>query len=242
MDVDELRVAFNLQETLIERIRNFRLDRIAKISADETPVPLGSPYRVVLHLIPGNVFNPSVKFDINSIFERRHEKLSIIHGTTMNGRYNLDGLFTYSSPVDGKYSGYTQLYRNGIIEAVDAWMLREREGYGKVIPGIAFEEKLIQATDIYLKLMSELDVEPPIFIFLSLLNVKEYKIATSNGGFTEYSDFIDRDMLLLPAEVIENHDVRAETVLKPLFDLIWNACGYPKSLNFDESGNWIPRR
>ena len=27
-----------------------------------------------------------------------------------------------------------------------------------------------------------------------------------------------------------------------MFDLVWNACGYPASKNFDAGGNWITRR
>jgi hypothetical protein len=240
MDVDELRVAFNLSETLIERVRNFRADRITKILADETPVPLCSPYRIVLHLIPGNAFNPSVKFDINSVYASRHDKLPIIYKTTMNGRYNLDGFFTYSNTDDGKHSAYTQLYRNGIIEAVDALMLAPREREDETRKFIAYPdfEELIKATTRYLILMSELVIEPPIFIFLSLLHVRDFKLILSGGTFPEFSDSIDRDMLLLPAEVIEEHGVRAETVLKPLFDLVWNACGEPASRHYDENGNW----
>lgn len=247
MDVDELRVAFNLSETLIEKIRNFRVDRIAKIMADETPVPLDSPNRIVLHLIHGNSFNPSVKYDVNSIYPSRHDKLPLIYRSAMNGRYNLDGLFTYSERDDGKHSAYTQLYRNGIIEAVDsrimlpAMKMKGRELPNR-IPGGLFEESLIQATAHYLNLMSELAIEPPIFIFLSLLNVKDYRI-TTGGLFVPHSgDSIDRDMLLLPAEIIEAYGVLPESILKPIFDLIWNACGEPKSLNFDENGNWIKRR
>lgn len=243
MDVDELRVAFNLSETLTDRIRNFRLDRIAKVQANETPVPLGSPHRVVLHLIHGNAFNPSVKFDVNSIYASRHDKLPLIYRSTLNGRYNLDGLFTYSNADDGKHSAYTQLYRNGIIEAVDAQMLAPRERNGvilKYISSVAFEEKLIQATTRYLNLMSELAIEPPIFIFLSLLNVKNYTIPGDiYNGFS--TGPIDRDLLLLPAEIIESYGVETANILKPVFDLVWNACGEPRSLNFDENGHWIVR-
>ena len=244
MDVDELRIAFNLSETLIEKIRNFRLDRVAKIVADETPVPLDSPHRIVLHLIHGNSFNPSVKYDVSSIYANRHGKLPLIYRSAMNGRYNFDGLFTYSERDDGKHSAYTQLYRNGIIEAVDSQMLapREREGVTlKIIPHVPFEEKLIQATTSYLNLMAELAIEPPIFIFLSLLNVKDYRITTGDR-FDPYSGgSIDRDMLLLPTEIIEAYGVHPVIILKPIFDLIWNACDEPKSLNFDENGNWIER-
>src|SRR3972149_8087710 len=51
LDVGELRIAFNLSETTTERIRNFRLDRISKILANETPVPLYDNPKIVLHLI-----------------------------------------------------------------------------------------------------------------------------------------------------------------------------------------------
>ena len=52
LDVGELRVAFNLSETITERIRNFRLDRISKLLANETPVPFYTTPKTVLHLIP----------------------------------------------------------------------------------------------------------------------------------------------------------------------------------------------
>ena len=30
-------------------------------------------------------------------------------------------------------------------------------------------------------------------------------------------------------------------ILRPLFDLVWNARGYPRSENFDSEDNWIAR-
>lgn len=246
MDVDELRFAFNLSETLIDRIRNFRMDRIAKITANETPVPLDSQHRIVLHLISGNAFNPSVKYEINNIYDRKHEKLPLLYRTVMNGRYNLDGLFTYSNVDRGQYSAYTQLFRNGIIEAVDSRIMipsHTTNGmeYPNLIPANQFESYLLQSIAKYLKLMSELVIEPPIFIFLSMLNVKDFVIYT-NRAFDHYTEAIDRDMLFLPGEIIESFDTVPEKIMKPIFDLIWNSCGEPKSLNFDENDNWRESR
>jgi predicted HTH transcriptional regulator len=61
MDVGELRNAFNLSETIIDRIRNFRMDRVGKIIADETPVHLVNNPKVTLHLLPENSFSLSQK-------------------------------------------------------------------------------------------------------------------------------------------------------------------------------------
>lgn len=236
MDVDELRVAFNLSGTLTDKIRNFRVDRIAKILADETPVPLYMDPKIVLHLIPINAFNPSQKYNIEDIYPNRHDKLPLIYGTVLNGRYNLDGIFTYFERSNGKFIGYTQLYRNGIIEAVDSQTIHISDNK-KIIP-YWYEINLIKVLEKYIKLFSELSITPPIFLFLSLLQVKGYKIERKDRYFDEgYS--IDRKLLLLPETIIDNYDNEAKNILKPLFDLIWNACGYQRSLNFNEKGELI---
>jgi len=244
MDVDELRVAFNLSETLAEKIRKFRVDRIAKIQADETPVPLFPFPKIVFQLIPVNAFNPSTKYSIESIESNAHDKLPLLYRSVRNSRYNLEGLFTYSDNENGKFSAYTQLYRNGIIEAVDALILKPRGANNtiiKIIPA-SYEEKLIKATTSYLKLLTEFTVEPPIFIFLSLLGIKNYKIMFGTSSIDSIKSYpIDRELLLLPVEIFQDYNVKVENSLKPLFDLVWNAGGLQKSLNFDENENWITR-
>jgi hypothetical protein len=53
---------------------------------------------------------------------------------------------------------------------------------------------------------------------------------------------IDRDTLTLPETVVEDLNSKPENILRPMFDLVWNACGYPRSRNFDADGNWLKRR
>jgi len=67
MDVVELRNAFNLSETIIEKIRNFHKNRVANIVADETPVPLCHNPKIVLHLILISAFSPAQRYDIETI-------------------------------------------------------------------------------------------------------------------------------------------------------------------------------
>jgi hypothetical protein len=49
---------------------------------------------------------------------------------------------------------------------------------------------------------------------------------------------IDRDILLLPEVIIENYTDKVENILKPIFDTVWNACGFNGSSNYDEDGEW----
>ena len=52
LDVAEIRAAFALSEALPEKIRGFRADRLAKIIAGETPLPLKEGRMAVLHMLP----------------------------------------------------------------------------------------------------------------------------------------------------------------------------------------------
>ncbi len=237
MDVEELRVSFNLSETIAQKIRMFREDRIAKIYANETPVPFYENAKIVLHLIPVMSFNPGQRYEIKKV-KFLKSNTAPIYCSGWDNRFNFDGYITYSSGRESKSHSYLQLYNNGIIEAVEGLLLKP-DYQGLKIPSVAYEEELINALSRYLDLLKKLNIEPAIFIFLSLLGVKGYTMAIKNFWGDVYP--IDRDILLLPEVVIENYNVEAQHILKPCFDSIWNACGLPESLNYDENGDWNAR-
>jgi len=240
LDVGELRVAFNLSETITERIRNFRLDRISKLLANETPVPFYDNPKIVLHLIPIISFNPAQRYDIGKIASQP-EKMKPIRCGGWNDRYNLDGFLAYSGGREDKSHSYVQLFRNGIIEAVEGLLLQPYKEQ-LIIPSIAYEQELIRSLTEYLSALKTLNVEPPIFVFLTLLGVKGYSMAVDTWRYDiEEIHTIDRDILQLPEVTIESYDVSAEKVLKPCFDSIWNACGFKRSFNYNDEGEWAPR-
>lgn len=240
LDVGELRIAFNLSETITERIRNFRLDRISTIFANETPVPFYDSAKIVLHLIPIISFNPAQSYDIREIASHP-TRMPPIYSGGGNSRYNLDGFLTHCDDQERKSYSYVQLFRNGIIEAVEGLLLEPHKGQ-LIIPSIAYEQELIKSLNAYFSLLKTLDVELPIFVFLTLLGVKGYSMSVDRFKFpTRRSHTIDRDILLLPEIIIESYDVSAEKKLRPMFDSIWNACGFPRSLNYNDKGEWAPR-
>jgi len=235
MDVGALRIAFNLSETITDRIRNFRVDRISKIYANETPVPFYDTAKIVLHLIPIISFNPAQGYDISKIASKPACMLPI-GSSGWNSRYNLDGFLTYSGGREEPPHSYVQLFRNGIIEAVKGWGLRSD---GKKLIYGDDERELINSFKNYLNILKELTVEPPIFVFLTLLGVKGYSMSVDRSRFNIDEVYtIDREVLQLPEVLIENYDDKADKVLRPCFDSIWNACGFPKSKNYNDAGEW----
>jgi hypothetical protein len=236
LDVGELRMAFNLSETLSERVRNFRTDRIAKIIADDTPVSVNNKAKLSLHLVPIISFNPAQYYDI-SIIASKPERMAPIHGFGWSHRYNLDGFLTYSQDREGKVWTYVQLFKSGIIEAVDTSLL---DNGCKIFS--TYEEQLVKSFSIYLSILKNINVEPPIFVFLNMFGVKGYSMGLPEQVRTHDTFPIDRDMLFLPESIVERYDVKAEEVLKPSFDSVWNACGFKRSLNYNEQGEWAPKQ
>lgn len=221
LDVPEIRALFALSETTTERIRNFRRGRLSNIVSGETPVALIKDRpKVILHIIPFGAFDPSVKFDI-SILPKRGERFG----------YNFDGLLKYEAFFQSLADTYLQIFRNGIIESVRVYDFEQ-------IPSELYERELLRDLSDYLLLQKRLGIEPPLFIMLSLLDVKGYTMAITRGKTAA----IDRDALPVPEIMIENIDCDPAEVMRPLFDTVWNAAGWPRSMNYNEKGEWVGQK
>ncbi|MDP3013117.1 MAG: hypothetical protein Q8M92_02660, partial [Candidatus Subteraquimicrobiales bacterium] len=130
---------------------------------------------------------------------------------------------------------------SGIIEAVDEGFTQQSPD-GLSIPSGLYEPALIEAFKNYLRVLTTLNVETPVFVFLSLVGVKGYTMATNTLVFRNERRrdhyLIDRDCLLLPEIIIEDYASNIENLMKNCFDSLWNACGYSSSPHYNEEGKW----
>jgi len=235
MDVSELRVAFDLSGDLSERIKYFRADRLSKLQSNEAVIPLPEPPYIVFHIIPLISFRQGQYYEIDKV---KKTLSTIVPGGDI-ARYNLDGIMKYASVLGKRYDSYVQLFHNGIIEAVDATII-DREFQEKTIPSQTFEVRLIEALSNYLSVLQGMNVELPIYVMVTIIGAKGYKMATSKAWWMNAVS-IDRDIVISRENVIESYEKRPWEILKPCFDSIWNACGYRVSENYDEDGNWRGR-
>jgi Schlafen, AlbA_2 len=244
MGVSELRSAFNLTDTVTERVRAFRAARIAILHGNRTPVPLTPGQgRTALHCIPlASLAGQPVNYDVLKFTNQPAKLPPLVTGGGWNPRINLDGLVTYSGGQEGALS-YTQLFRNGTVEAVEAYWLNVSVGHGgtRTIPYAAVERDLMEYLRRSFEIQKELGVNPPIVVALSLIGTRGLTMASDafsyNRGYA-----ITEDDLILPESMVESFDEPPGKILKPIFDLIWNACGFAKSKNFDDRGNWVQQR
>ena len=103
-----------------------------------------------------------------------------------------------------------------------------------------YERDTIEAVESYLKGYAEFGLTGPLALSMAILGCRG-SYMSSRGSRHGRQHPIDRDAIVLPDVVTDDMNVDIPQVMKPLFDGVWNACGYPYSLNYDEDGNWKPR-
>jgi len=204
LDVGELRDLFAISETIYERVRNFRSERLAQIIAGETPIPIPDSAKIVLHLMPLNSFDPATKYDLSS-FGEKSSQLRPIRAVGWGYRYNFDGFVTYNLLRDSPLAyTYLQIFRSGIVEAVETGLLSVRQNEQKVIPSEAFEGALIDYVGKFLSIQkSLLGAELPIVLTLSLVSVTGYTMTKPERAWPRETYLIEKNHLVLPEILID---------------------------------------
>lgn len=236
LDVAELRQAFTLSDTVVERIRSFRANRLLALGNNEAPVRLTDGALMVLHVIPLQAMTSDYQVDISS--DSRSLNIPPLNATQWNYRINLDGRLNFQSIGNGKNYGYVQLFRNGVIETV---AVQREWNHEKQIPSIGYEESIIRSLQSYFSALNDLGVSTPAYVFLSFLGVKDYTFAVNSHMFWDTPPQADRDNILLPEITIEQWSDAPELVMRPIFDMVWNAFGFARSFNYNETGKWVGR-
>jgi len=247
LDVQEIRSAFLATDSQVERVRSFLQNRLAKIMADETPVPLSSEHRLALHILPLYPFLNHQRLQLSSNRELPSD-FRPIGVSGWDHCYNLDGFLTYHRDYDNRTlnDGYCQVFFDGVVESVYSKILtvrgggRPQSGETGFIGSVAYERNVVDAIENYFKGYIRLGIEAPVVISMALLGCKGAYMFTDFTG--SYYKPIDRDVAILPEVQTGSLDEAVPTIMKPIFDAIWNACGYPCSFNYAENGTWNVRR
>ncbi|AFV02726.1 hypothetical protein UNSWDHB_4 [Dehalobacter sp. UNSWDHB] len=241
MDVTEIRAAFLTGTSFIEQAKSWRMDRLNRLLLNKGATPIEGGAKIVLHLIPLSSMDIQSYLDVK-ILKDQTSNLWPFYTTGMDYRYNLDGFLTFALwPGSVLPHGYVQFFRTGQIESVDIGLLKPLEDNRKFIASIKYEEDVINHTRKYLNAMKSVGIQPPIVIELALLGVRDYYMGVGQR-FARFGtpDLIKEDDLVLPGVLIENWDADLGKLLRPIFDTVWNSCGWSGSLNYDEAGNWRP--
>jgi hypothetical protein len=110
-----------------------------------------------------------------------------------------------------------------------------------LIPSLAFEKEIIEAVDRYVRLLTELQVNLPIFVLLTLLDVKGLYLGVDRNRFWMSEQLgIDRPDIVIPAVTVESVPCDSGMILRPVFDRLWQAAGWNECKDYDQDGHWAP--
>ena len=251
-NVDELRQLFTSAPQIAERIRDFRLDRIAKIAADDSQVKLLDERILTLHVIPFSAFDTRLSLPLDLQYRLYSRFPPIGANQTNNFRINVDGLLTLSNAERQaqKQRAYVQLYHNGIVEAVASSFAR---GEGTTenpfsLTSIKTEVCIVQSSHQFVTNLKALGCSPPFAILVSLLGMKNVPYSFTPIGDQGYVALYDQEAGILDRDQFHFSEVIVNTVyadaqdhakmLRPLFNQIANAAGRASTVSFDGSGQF----
>jgi hypothetical protein len=248
-NVDELRLLFGRAPLLADRIRDFRFDRIAKITANDAPVPLLDGRLLTLHVIPFSAFDTGLSLPLNPrdrLYDGFPPMLSLY---TNSSRINVDGLLTLSSSNRSvkEQRAYVQLFHSGIVEAVASSFLqgnRTPQSLGHLTL-LQTEACIVQYSHRYIRSLMPLGCVPPFTVLVSLIGVKGVPYSFSLGDrvfeVEEQAGILDRDQLHFREAIIDDVEPDANEYakrLRPVLDQLANAAGWATTPSFDASGNF----
>ncbi len=238
--VEELRAMFTQAPTLVERIRNFRQERIQAIRGGNAPVQLFDPVQLILHVVPFSHFEFGARLSIADI-EGDRDAFQPLLGLTADWRVNFDGFLTLTRRHQDaeRYRAYVQIFRTGAVEAVDSSILRSDDG----IDIRKIDATIVRYARAYSAGLHQYGIDPPLAVMASLINIKGYNLITNADNiFGIEKQAADRgDLHLAPVllEEVPSTEPQCGRALQPLLDQLWNAAGVSSAKSFNEAGEYV---
>ena len=180
MTLSELRTAFTVAGSIVERTRRFRDERLATITAPGGPRSYFAKPLCVFHLVPFAGMAEAVQIDFTAGQNLR--KLSPLlaepDGFIRQGdlRYNLDGV-EMRQGIDW----HTQLFRNGCIEYATT-VFFEQSKSPHYLNAWLYQVNVVKLLVRFSALQRAFGIAPPVTLLLSILNAANFHLRVSEGS------------------------------------------------------------
>lgn len=246
LNVDELRGLFTRAPQMAERIRDFRLERVAKIVAGDTPARLQEQNAIIIHVVPFSAFDKPIALPLTDVYNL-YSQFPPLGGSANQFRINIDGLLTLSNSKRDATTqrAYVQVFRSGIVEAVSSILVGDGTSDNPLrATSLQSERYIARWTHEYVSRLINLGCDPPFVVLVSLAGVRgiPYRFTPISGYVADYDQeagLFDRDQLHFTGVIIEAlppDPYEYAKLLRPLFDEIANAAGRHSTVSFDQAG------
>jgi len=203
-----------------------------------------------MHIVPFSAFDPSSLVSLATIDKAPYAFPPLGTSSVSNWRVNFDGVLLVSNAVRAAPSqrAYTQVYRTGIIEAVEAHITggERPEGAAPRLRSIEVEGQILLQLVRYLKGLNSLGVEPPFAVMISLVGVKGtlMNVGVQQSWHDDDNPFaLERDQYHFGEVILNtvpNSIQECAAVIRPFIEQLANTAGRGASSSFGPNGEYIP--
>lgn len=245
MDVNELRTAFNMSQEIRKQIEDYKLNTIAEIVEDRYKIFKDGYPTFIIQTLPIVAFQRSQIYSIDKIYSTMIECNSNSFDIASNKQITVDGVILKDNFNNSNKTAYGYYKTNGIIQKSTTRFFNpdfETIGMGSIKKiKLIYRGDILKCTvktlDEMFRFYRKIQISMPIIVSCAIVNGRGFTIPKSNG-FYDLCGEIDRDVLLIPDILIKDLSISPGKCLQPIFDSIWNACGYIKCPNYDENGEF----
>lgn len=238
LSLEELRMLFGEQRSIEERAKAFVGERFLRVQGGDGAMPIPvSDGVLVMHLVPLSDFGSGRRIEIPNL-HARHQMFAPIGPTGFSWRINLDGYCVYRG---GEVChGYTQIFRDGSVEATTASVFSEHNGHRYFGPA-DLPPRLIEALSRFMDGLRALEASPPILLQISAMEVRGVRMRVDPARDLDEPPPYERDVLHLPPTLITEYreDGNYAPVIAEQMDFLWNAYNFERCFFFDKNGRWI---
>jgi hypothetical protein len=242
LNQSQITEAFKASLERKNHISQFFTERFNQIAQRNSPVPMHPYGLVALILIPSGAFGQQPGFDIT---RQENKLLPPMGGGGHSFSFNGDGLLSSSGYDHSRRDAYLQIRKNGILETVNSGVCCSFAGQNTlpVSESYNYEKVLVDCLTGYLIHYDRLGVAFPVSAQVALLNCKDHWLNwPGNRNAFQRNTPLLTDRLVSDDMVIYSSKTDVPRLLKPFFDTVWNHAGWERSYNFDDNGQWNPRR
>ena len=217
---------------VLKKINDFRNSRVFSIVNQDLPIKFenGESAKYIIHIIPQQAFIQKLNADLNGI--RTWTSLIMpLNADYCQQRLNFEGIYSYTSGSNfSVVTKYFQFFRNGIIESVNGNFTSKQYNIEKGVWGNLISEGAISLVKQAITIYQKLDISPPIYILISLMDIKDHCFILDPSRFPWAGNrYFEQNELICPEVVINDFNVDLKNEFKFIFDMIWNAVGLDRS-------------
>lgn len=248
-NVDQLRDLFTLAPRIADRTREFRASRLARLGAADAPVTLMHNDLLVLHVVPFSAFDRDHPLPMTQL-ECNYTSFHPIGSRGSQAvKINFDGFLTMSNGnrAANVERAYVQLFRGGIVEAVDG--LYVRASGEPLIPAVEVDRSVTGNAMRLMQDLAAIGFEPPYAVLVSFLTAEPGRFNFAHPGDAAWYDRMgsrtDRQQYAFGEVIFDAVPANIQAcagTMRPLLNQIAQSGGMAGSITFREDGTFVTGR